>query len=195
MVCTKRFIFCVYKRVLIAKRVHFLTLLITVLISGPFFISQASAQLRIAGGGALGSGMSAGSGISSAVWKRNPTTYWLGAFWTDPDNPSLMYSVDLMGELETRVSVGGEGRIELAKRISPTLTITLYGAASAFMSPFTMYGLGGGVRLMQDTGDVLMFVRLGAVAFFGGSDLPEDSTLVKMDAVAGLLIPLMEVGQ
>ena len=192
--CTKKLIFMTGKLLSGLKSVHFLTLWIVMIITILIFPPPVTAQLRVSGGGALGSGLSAGSGSSSTVWKRNPTTYWLGAVWTDPDNPSIMYSLDLMGELETRVSVGAEGRIEVARPLSPELTLTLYGSGSAFVAPFTMYGAGGGLRIIHDTGVLMFYVRSGATAFFGGSDLPEDSMLVKVDVTLGVLIPLVEVG-
>lgn len=152
--------------------------------------TPAMAQRAMVAGASVGSGTSFGTGSSgdraSVTVRRTPTFLDLGLATWNPERPDPELGASLRLEIDGRVAVGVVPRAGI-RRARGGVELRASFGLPIFVAPFSLVGaevttglgipLGGGFALVSD-------VVIGA--YFWGSDLPDDSTLVKLDLRIGV---------
>ncbi|MCB9623971.1 MAG: hypothetical protein H6721_10225 [Sandaracinus sp.] len=152
--------------------------------------APASAQRAMAVSVGVGSGTSLGTGESgdraAVALRRSPTFLDLELATWNPERPDPVLGAALRVEIDGRVAVGVVPRASIRRPRGGVELRAAFGLP-IFVAPFSLVGaevasglgipLGGGFSLVAD-------VLVGA--YFWGSDLPDDATLVKLDLRIGL---------
>lgn len=130
-----------------------------------------------------GSGLSMGTGSGSTINKMSPIFIAVEAGLIFDGDRELEYTPALIFEVGGRVSIG----------IDPTLKKIIYsdngkwgfyGAVGVpfYFAPFTLIGAKAGLgSFYQFSKRLALALDLRINAFFAGSDLPDDSALIKLD--------------
>lgn len=154
--------------------------------------APAEAQTRITTASLSGgSGVSLGTGQGGeTVLQRTPA--FLDAFvrtYSD-EQPSPVLGGGLRIELDGRVSAAGVFRAELPARLGP-IEVRPFAGVPFFVAPFTMLGVELGIGIAWPFSDHLSLVgAFIADAYVWGSDLPDDSVVVMLNAALGLEVRL-----
>lgn len=137
-----------------------------------------------------GSGLSFGTGDGDTVIRRSPIFLAIEVGLIFDGDRSLEWTPALIFELDGRVSAGIDPRL---KKLLYFGRFGLYGAVGVpvYFAPFTLFGLEAAVGgIFSFTRRLALALEVRVHAFFAGSDLPDDSALVKTDLALALRFEL-----
>ncbi len=135
---------------------------------------------------AAGSGFSVGTGQGSGAGRRSPFyvegSYHMGS--TEAATP--WFGIALRAELEGRSSVAAVPSVQIEHPIGP-LRLRPHAALPFFFAPFSLLGGELGLDASYPLGaSVALTLGLRLDAFFWGSDLPEGTSLVMLNAMLSM---------
>lgn len=139
---------------------------------------------------ASGSGLSLGQGDAEVLKKMSPVFLEVDVGLIFDGDRSLEWTPSLIMELTGRVSVGVNPSL---KRVWQFGKLSLYAGIGFpfYFAPFSMLGVEPAIGATYNIfSRFSLALELHADVFFVGSDLPEDSIVVKMDASLGIRIDL-----
>lgn len=136
--------------------------------------------------GALGSGVLLGAGDDGTAVGHTPVYLELEAGFIFDGDRSIEYTLGAVAQLEDTPAVGFTPQIRLLR---PFGEITGFASAGVpvFLFPFTRFGLevGGGALYPIVPERFAIEAQLQIDAFFGGSDLPADTTVLMFNLGLG----------
>lgn len=138
-----------------------------------------------------GSGVSLGTGGGGqTTMLPSPATLDAGASFWNSERPDMVFGVAGRVELTGRTSLGVVPRVGLHREFGP-ITLRPSVAAVFFFSPFSLLGAEGAVTARYSLGGKLWVLgRVNVDAFFWGSDLPDNSTVVMINGALGVELEL-----
>lgn len=142
----------------------------------------------------VGSGITTGKTDTSHT-KRSPLflSADIRARFDDDDFP--VYALEMNIELETRTTLGLVPKIEFTSKTGDYTGVTVYGGVHVKISEYSLFGPELGFLFHVDLGKILIHVKLSIGVFLWGSDLPENTTLSKIDLSVGFSFPITRYGQ
>lgn len=128
---------------------------------------------------AIGSGLLLGTGDDGAAAGRTPLYLEVEAGFIFDRDVSIEYTLGVMAQLEDTPGVGITPQVKLLRDFGPLIGFASAGVP-AFLFPFTRFGVEVGSGLLWPLVPKRFAVeaQLQFDAFFGGSDLPADSTVL-----------------
>ncbi len=149
--------------------------------------SAAEAQsLDVVVDGALGSGVLLGAGDDGTAVGRTPTYLELEAGFIFDRDTSIEYTLGAVAQLEDTPGIGFTPQIKLLRPFGQ-ITGFVSAGVPVFVFPFTRFGLeaGGGAFYPVIEDRFAVEAQLQIDAFFGGSDLPADTTVLMFNLGLG----------
>ena len=136
-----------------------------------------------------GSGLSIGTGDGTALTHRSPVFVAVEVGLIFDGDRSLEWTPALIFELDGRVAAGIDPSLKKLLFWGP---LGVYGAVGVpfYFAPYTLLGVKAAVGGLWAFGRLALALEVRINAFFAGSDLPDDSALVKIDACLGLRFEL-----
>ncbi|MBN2724012.1 MAG: hypothetical protein JXR95_08095 [Deltaproteobacteria bacterium] len=178
-----------YKNVQLKRIIIVSTLMICV------YIPSAHAQsVTFSGRLNAGTGITTGKTDENHV-RRSPSflSAELRTFFDDDVFP--VYSLEILSEIESRTTLGIVPKIEYTGSIGDNLAVTVYGGIHSKVAPMTMFGPEIGVYLHMDLGKIVIHFKISMGIFPWGDDLPDGTTLTKIDFSTGFSFPITRYGQ
>ena len=139
----------------------------------------------------VGSGLSIGSaGGGNTAMLMSPVTIDAGASFWNSERPALIAGIAGRVELTGRTSLGIVPRLGFHRDFG-IVSLRPSVALPVFLSPFSLLGVEGAVTARYALGDRFWAIaRVAVAAFFWGSDLPDDSTLIMVNGALGAELQL-----
>jgi len=153
-------------------------------ILAPGFVAAQSLDVVV--DAALGSGLLLGSGDDGTATGRTPLYLELEAGFIFDRDTSIEYVLGAVAQLEDRPGIGFTPQVRLLQPFGP-ITGFVSAGVPVFVFPFTRFGLeaGGGALYPVVEDRFAVEAQLQIDAFFGGSDLPADSTVLMFNLGIG----------
>ncbi len=138
---------------------------------------------------AIGTGAAIG-GESRSTLRRTPIFLDIDVR-TRSSAEELIYGAALRVEVEGRTSVAVVPRVQLSRNLGNAPTRVFIGVPF-FFAPFSMLGaeLGGAISIPLGKSDVSLVPSILVDVWFWGSDLPDDTVVVGLNATLGLELEL-----
>ncbi|MBU1218932.1 hypothetical protein KKF34_10880 [Myxococcota bacterium] len=184
-----------YTNVFMYRNVHLIFALITIYYICCYFPGVVQAQsVTFDGRFGAGSGFTTGKTDTSHT-KRSPAfvSADIRARFDDEDFP--VYALEINVELESRTTLGLVPKIEYTAKMGDYMGFTIYGGAHVKISEYNLFGPEVGVLFHTDLGKIVVHLKLSLGIFLWGSDLPENTTISKIDLSIGFSFPITRYGQ
>ena len=143
-------------------------------------------RLDIVIDGAIGSGVLLGAGDDGTAVGRTPIYLELEAGFIFDRDTSVEYTLGAVAQLEDTPGIGFTPQVKLLRPFGQ-ITGFVSAGVPVFVFPFTRFGLeaGGGAFYPIIENRFAVEAQLQVDAFFGGSDLPADSTVLMFNLGLG----------
>lgn len=134
----------------------------------------------------LGSGLRIGSGDGETISDRTPFYADVDVGFIFDSDFSSEWGLGVTVQMETQAAVAFTPQVRLLSDGPDRLRFYVGAGVPAFVTPYTLFGLElGGGALYTMTDRVSLTAGLAVDAFFLGSDLPEDGSLVMFNLGVG----------
>lgn len=152
---------------------------------------SASAQTRdFSLSASMGSGLSFGTGSGEMVLDRSPMFFDLGVMTSRSDEPQFSYGGVLRIEVDGRTSVAAVPRIAWVSS-SKHVELRPFAGFPFFFVPFSMFGLELGCAARFNISESFgMLTTVTWDAYIWGSDVPEGSAVIMINATVGVELAL-----